>query len=259
MAATARAPDVRRGFDSITVFWTGFGSGIAEDRQVRKAFGYCRVSSPGQSIDARDGLPRQREAITKFAAAKGIRITQWFEDAITGKTDLDHRPALQALMAALHANGVKLILVEKVDRLARDLMVQESIIADLQRNGFELVSTCEPDLCSSDPTRILIRQILGAFSQYERSMIVLKLRGARVRAKAKDPEGRCEGRKRFGFRPGEPEAIKRIQQLSAEGLPVSAICRTLNDEGVPTRYGKSWYPQQILKLLRRINKQSPQP
>jgi hypothetical protein len=36
----------------------------------------------------------------------------------------------------------------------------------------------EPDLCSDDPSRKLIRQILGAFSEYEKTMIVLKLRGA---------------------------------------------------------------------------------
>ena len=214
-------------------------------------------SSPGQSTDARDGLPRQREAITKYAAANSIRIVEWFEDAITGKTDLDHRPGLQALMAALHANGVKLILIEKVDRLARDLMVQESIIADLQRNGFELVSTCEPDLCSSDPTRVLLRQMMGAFSQYERSMIVLKLRGARARARAKDPEGRCEGRKQFGFRPGEQETLARIRKLHAAGVPVSTICTTLNQEKRSTRGGQEWYPQQLLRILKRV-KQSPQ-
>jgi Resolvase, N terminal domain len=66
----------------------GIGKGVEEDRQVRKAFIYCRVSSPGQRSDARDGLPRQREAITKYAVANGIRVVEWFEDAITGKTDL---------------------------------------------------------------------------------------------------------------------------------------------------------------------------
>jgi DNA invertase Pin-like site-specific DNA recombinase len=223
-----------------------------------KAFAYCRVSSAGQSADDRDGIPRQREAIKKYASAHGITIAEWFEDSISGTTDLDHRPALQALMTALHANGIKMIVVEKVDRLARDLMVQESIIADMQRNGFELVSTCEPDLCSSDPTRVLMRQILGAFSQYERSMIVIKLRGARARAKAKN--GRCEGQKPYGTYQGEQATIERIKALHAEGLPVSAICNSLNAEGILPRSGKKgWYPQQLLKLLRKVSKQSPQP
>ena len=43
-------------------------------------------------------------------------------------------------MHAPHANGVKLILIEKLDRLARDLMIQETIIGDLRKYGFELVS-----------------------------------------------------------------------------------------------------------------------
>ena len=52
-------------------------------------------------------------------------------------------------------------LVIPDDRLARDLLIQESIIADLKRNGFEVISVAEPDLCSDDPSRVLMRQVLG--------------------------------------------------------------------------------------------------
>ena len=79
--------------------------------------------------------------------------------------------------------------------------------------------------------------MMAAFSQYEESMIVPKLKGARARAKAKDPS-RHEGRKIFGTRAGEQDKIKRIQQLSGDGLPVSAICRILNEEKRPTRGGQ---------------------
>jgi len=53
-----------------------------------------------------------------------------------------------------------------------------------------------------DPTRVLIRQVLGAVAQFEKSVIVAKLRAARVRKRRET--GRCEGRKPFGTRPGEP-------------------------------------------------------
>lgn len=216
-----------------------------------KAFAYLRVSSAGQAGDDRDGLVRQKEAITKYAAAHGLEIVMpWFEDSITGKSDLDHRPGLRALMGALHGDGVKIVIVEKVDRLARDLMIQESIIADLQRNGFELVSTLEPDLCSNDPTRVLMRQILGAFSQYERSMIVLKLRGARDRAKAKDPNYR-EGRRPFGEHPGEQETIKRILTLRNKNLSLGKICDVLTKEGRSTRDGGRWQRGQVDRILKR--------
>jgi hypothetical protein len=50
--------------------------------------------------------------------------------------------------------------------LARDLMVQETIIADLRKYGFDLVSVAEPDLMANDPTRVLMRQLMGAVAQY---------------------------------------------------------------------------------------------
>src|SRR5207249_10420907 len=98
--------------------------------------------------------------------------------------------------------------IEKLDRLARDVVVQETIIADMQRKRFEIRSVTEPDLCSDDPTRTLLRQMMGAFAEYERKMIVLKLRGARQRKRQQS--GSCEGRKPYGSRPGEREVLVRM-------------------------------------------------
>jgi len=67
---------------------------------MRRAFGYVRVSSVGQSAEDRDGIPRQKTTIRKWAAANGARIVRWFEDSVSGKTDLENRPALQGLMVA---------------------------------------------------------------------------------------------------------------------------------------------------------------
>jgi DNA invertase Pin-like site-specific DNA recombinase len=217
----------------------------------RAAYGYLRVSGVGQAGDDKDGLVRQKTAIKKWAVANDVHIRQWFSDSKSGTKDLENRPALQALMAALHGNGVRLVIVEKVDRLARDLMVQENIIADLQRNGFELVSTMEPDLCSSEPTRVLLRQMMGAFAQYERSMIVQKLWGARQRAKAKKPDTYKEGRKPFGHRKGEAEVIARVMELHASGLKLPAIASALNAEGRKTRYGGQWFPNQVSNIIKR--------
>ena len=57
-----------------------------------------------------------------------------------------------------------------------------------------------------------MRQIFGAIAEYEKTMIVLKLRGARMRAKAKN--GRCEGAKPYGVLPGEGEVIERMAELT---------------------------------------------
>lgn len=213
---------------------------------MTRAFAYLRVSGKGQ-VEG-DGLPRQLEAIRAYAKAHDIRLAKVFRDeGVSGTKDLLNRPALAALIQALHGDGVKLVLVEKLDRLARDLMVQESILHDLTRSGFQLVSVSEPDLCSNEPSRKLMRQIMGAFSEYEKQMIVLKLNGARARIRAK--EGRCEGRKPYGHRDGENVVLERLRHLRTQGVAYDRIAATLNVEGVAPRSGKRWHAGVVHRIL----------
>jgi DNA invertase Pin-like site-specific DNA recombinase len=151
-------------------------------------------------------------------------------------------------MTALQGNGVKTIVIEKLDQLARDLMVQKATIADLQKSGFDLISVSEPDLMVGDPTRILMRQLMGgAVAQHGKSQIVLKLRGARMWKRA--AEGRCEGRKPFGRDEAEKAALDRMRALRREGLAFDKIAVQLNSEGVPTRSGKRWHGVVINRIL----------
>src|ERR1051325_9513994 len=146
----------------------------------QEAFGYVRVSGRGQ-LDG-DGFPRQREAIERYAAVNGLRIVRWFEEkAVCGATEWENRPAWSEMVQTL--NGVRTIVIEKLDRLARELFIQEYILRDLKQRGVTLVSAAEPDL-DSDPGRVLFRQMMGAIAQYDRTMVVAKLRAARTRMRA---------------------------------------------------------------------------
>jgi DNA invertase Pin-like site-specific DNA recombinase len=215
---------------------------------MNKAFGYLRVSGRGQ-VEG-DGFPRQLEAIKKYAAANGIKVAKVYrEEGVSGTTDWEDRPAFAEMMAALMSNGTRAVIVERLDRVARDLMVQESIIADFKRKGLEIISVSEPDLCSNDPSRVLMRQMMGAFFQYEKASLVAKLRGARVRMKAKT--GACEGRKPYGSRPGEAEVISRILELRRAGTAMDTIADTLNTEGVKSRSGGKWYGSAVRNILMR--------
>lgn len=145
---------------------------------------YKRVSSRGQ-VD-QYGLDGQDELITAFADANGyICVNEFVEEAVSGTTEFDDRESWVAMLEWLAANaGVTTIIVSDLSRLARDLMVQETLLADIQKRGFEAVSVREPDLCSNDPSRKLIRQVIGAINEYDRAMIVARLRlGRMTRAK----------------------------------------------------------------------------
>lgn len=214
---------------------------------MTKAFAYLRVSGKGQ-VDG-DGFERQLLACQKYADANAVEIVEVFrEEGVSGTKELDNRPALSELFAALEENGVKTIIIEKLDRLARDLMVSETIMADIQRSGYTLISTCEPDLCSEDPSRKLVRQIFGAIAEYEKKMIVLKLRGARQRKKAR--AGRCEGKKPFGHFPAEVPTLMHMRLLS-KSYRADTIAEMLNADGEFTRSGKPWNASTIRKILAR--------
>ena len=216
---------------------------------TKKAFAYLRVSGKGQ-VDG-DGFPRQLAAVKSYAASHGIRIVRVFEEkGVSGTNELADRPAFVEMMTALHSDGVQLVLCEALHRLARDLMIQESILHDMKRHDFELISVQEPDLCSDDPSRKLMRQIMGAFAEYEKSMIVIKLRGARQRMKAKT--GTCEGRKPYGYFEGEQATLERMKALRDTGATYGAIAGTLNAEGVePRTVGTKFHAGYVHRLLTR--------
>ena len=94
-----------------------------------------------------------------------------------------------------------------------------------------------------------MRQIFGATAEYEKSMIVIKLRGARQRKKART--GRCEGRKPYGYYHGEKRVVDRMKALRKEGLGFDRLAARLNAEDFRTRKGTPWHGFTVNRILSR--------
>ena len=227
---------------------------------VESAVAYMRCSGLGQ-VDG-DTWDRQSAAITKYATGAGMAVADgdWFRDeGVSGTKDMGDRPGLAALLDRVETNGVRVVLVENATRLARDLMVSEVILAQLRDAGCRVIS-CDSgtdliDESDDDPTRRLIRQVLGAVAEFDRRVTVLKLRAARDR-KSRRIGRRIEGRKAFGSTAGEMAAIDRIRELyrKPHGHPrrsLGEIVRTLNAEKVPTRTGKPWSKSTLHQIIGR--------
>lgn len=225
---------------------------------MEKAFSYIRVSGRGQV--AGDGPDRQRDAVARYAKAHGLEVVEEFADlGVSGTKDAWNRPGLAELVARLAGNGVRLVLVERADRLARDVLVSETLFNEFRKVGVRCVEAASGveltgDLVDADPTRVLIRQMLMALAQWERSIIALKLRGARM--KRRRETGRCEGVKPFGTLPGEAAAVDRMKALrrkprGGEPLSFAAVAARLNAEAVPSRSGKPWSGSLVRRILAR--------
>jgi len=224
---------------------------------AKKALAYLRVSGLGQVKG--DGFPRQAAAIAKYAKRHKLIVTETFRDkGVSGTLEMTDRAGLAQLLDRIESNGVKTVLVERADRLARDLLVSEVILSQFRdRNVMVIEAEGGTDLTVSDddPTRKLIRQVLGAVSEFDKSVTVLKLRAARDRIRRR--AGRCEGRKPFGERPGEAETLDQIQLLrrkprGGDRRSFGEIAAALNTAGLRSRLGRPWNRGSVYAICRRL-------
>ena len=222
------------------------------------SYGYLRVSGLAQ-IDGH-GLDRQQEAIQSFAAASGYVIVEWFkEEGVSGTTDEEDRPAFMRMVTAILRDGVTTVIVESLDRLAREYRIQEQLLIYLVAKGINLISANTGEnvtqAIQADPMRKAMVQVQGIFSELDKSLLVRKLRLARERVKQE--KGKCGGRRKYGEESEkEAEVVRRIKLMRRKrkgGLPgktLQEIADTLNAEGVGTKTGAKWSRKQIWTILR---------
>lgn len=98
----------------------------------KQAYAYLRVSGKGQVKGA--GFGRQSAAIRRFAKAHRLDLADEFRDEGVSGTEAD-RPGFRDMVTEMLSNGVRLVLVESLDRFARDLGVQLQLLAYLQVKG----------------------------------------------------------------------------------------------------------------------------
>lgn len=224
---------------------------------------YLRVSTDRQAEEGL-GLEVQRHTIKAWAKANGHRIALWTSDeGVSGSNGLDTRVGLLEAIGALQGRELGGLVIYRLDRLARDLNLQEQLLAEVWRMGARVFSTSaaedsylDPEGEADDPSRTMIRQILGAVAQYERAMIRLRLRSGKQRKAAAG--GFIGGGIRLGFRSeagvlvedaAEQAVRARILTLRAEGLSLRRIGAQLDAEGLRPKRSTRWHPETIRKVL----------
>ena len=207
--------------------------------------GYVRVS--GHSQINGDGINRQKDSIRNYCKLNKLNLIDFVIDGGVSGTLLNRN----GLTTIFNQNNIHCVVVEKLDRLARDLMVSETLINQFQSKGFNLISTKEgTTLLDENPSRVMIRQLISSVSQYEKSNIVERLRVSRQRIKKE--RGRCEGRKPLSET--KPIIIKLIKgyRRKRKGLrPLSftKIAGKLNDSGYTTIDGYSWRGSNVQRVF----------
>ena len=168
--------------------------------------GYIRVSTADQNPE------RQR---TELEAAD---VEEIYEDRVSGK-NLD-RPRLQEMLAFIRKGDT--VVVHSLDRLARNLSDLLKMVESLTQQGVSihfLKEKLEFDAGKdASPTAKLMLQLVGAFAEFERSMIKARQREGIELAKAR---GIYQGRKRTV----KSEQIESVEKQMALGVPLSVAAK----------------------------------
>ena len=217
------------------------------------ALAYYRTSSAANVGTDKDSEKRQRQAIESFAKRGGFEIVAEFYDAaVSGADPIQDRPGFAALLDRIEDNGVRTVLVEDASRFARELMAQELGITLLINRGVRLLTASGDDLTASDdPSRKMMRQIAGAFAEYEKARLVHKLRHARERQRRE--RGKCEGRKAHAeLHPDVVALAKKLRRASpktGERLSYRKISAQLKTSGFVNERGQPYNPKSIKAMV----------
>jgi DNA invertase Pin-like site-specific DNA recombinase len=163
-------------------------------------YGYARVSTTDQDLSI------QREALK----AAGCTIVR--EEKVTG-TKLEGRDELRTLMDFMRQGDM--LMVTRIDRLARSLMDLEVIVKELEAKGVSLKATEQP-IDTSTPAGRAFLQMLGVFAQFETAI-----------RKDRQLEGIAKAKAAGVYQRKTTIDHEAVKELKAKGLGPSEIAREL--------------------------------
>jgi len=223
-----------------------------------KCVAYARTSSQTNVGKDKDSDKRQLRIIKSYCKNNKMEIAKSFYDAnVSGSLPMDERKELTNAIAYCADNNITTIIVENSDRVARDLVIQETIFMRCKSLSLRVVCCDNPTLF--DTGNQFIRQLYGAINQHHKDSIVARLKTARdnkkkdnkkKRIKTLTGAGKCEGAPQF-YKTKYPRIIMKIKKLrNQEKMSLSAIARWIKDNyGIVNKNGDRLDPKQISRII----------
>lgn len=171
---------------------------------------YARVSTLDQNCDL------QLEDLRRYASQRFSRYIEYVDRGVSGTQR--RRPQLDALMQAAHQRKFGVVLVWKFDRFARSVKHLVDSLEEFSALGIDFVSYTE-GIDTTTPTGQLLFHMVGAVAQFERDLIVERVRAGMAHARA------------MGKRIGRPRAevdVDCVVRLRQQGRSLREIARNLD-------------------------------
>lgn len=215
---------------------------------------YRRIST--DEINQPYSLSAQEDRLTGFVASQGDwQIVADYQDQMSGAKM--ERPGLQQMLRDAKLGRFDVLLVLRVDRLARSVTALLEIIDLLTDAGVEFRSATE-GFDTTDPAGRLMLNMIGSFAEFERSMIIDRVT-AGMKRKAQSG-GWPGGRPSIGYVLNEGQLeidhtyaslVRHIfDRYVHQNEGSQTIAHSLNEAGHRSPTGKPFSFKQCLRILR---------
>jgi DNA invertase Pin-like site-specific DNA recombinase len=171
---------------------------------------YLRVSTAEQTVE------NQQRELQAVAARHGWNVVATFTDAgISGTKGRDKRPGYDRLCRGIDRREFDLVAAWSVDRLGRSLQEVVALLGELHAKGVDLYLH-QQGFDTSTPAGKAMFQMMGVFAEFERAMIVERVKAGLSRARS---QGKRLGRPALS---ADKEAIVRRLLASGTGIVKAA-------------------------------------
>jgi site-specific DNA recombinase len=232
--------------------------------KIKQVALYARVSSEQQAEAGT--IKSQVAALREQIARDGLTLApelEFIDEGYSGAHLI--RPGLERLRDVIALEGIDRLYVHSPDRLARKYAYQVLLMDEFQHAGVEVVFLNHE--LGRSPEDDLLLQVQGMIAEYERAKILERSRrGKRHAAQSGDvavlsgaPYGyhyvskqEGGGQARYEIVPEEARVVRQIfHWIGYERLSIGAVCRRLQQEGIPTRTGKAtWDRSAVWGMLK---------
>jgi len=172
---------------------------------------YLRVSTDQQTTE------NQLRVLNAVAERAGWTIVAVFEDAgVSGAKGRDKRPGYDALLKAISRREVDMVAAWSVDRLGRSLTDLVGFLSDIQARGCDLYLH-QQAVDTSTPSGRMMFQMLGVFAEFERQLVVHRVRAGLDRARAKGVQ--------FGRPNLSLDRRTKVQKALIDGLSIRQVAK----------------------------------
>lgn len=218
-----------------------------------KAIGYVRVSTEEQ---AKEGisLENQKDRIRSYCTYKGLDLTHIIEDAGISGGKNKARPGFVSLMDRIESNGIEAVVLYSLERLSRDMLTLLALERLLDEKDIEL-HTVEGQVDTGNPDGWLNFAMKAFLGEMERRQVKHRTKKA---MEYKKNQGAVVGSVPYGFRRErndlvadlhEQRVVTLINTLYGQSMRLTHICKELKHQGMATRKGKDFTPEQIRRII----------